>query len=49
VRNFQGRRFVIIQEADGRQRRTDVEIGLEATDRVEIKSGVNVGDVVIAP
>jgi multidrug resistance efflux pump len=49
VRNFQGRRFVVLQGDDGSQRRMDVQIGLESDDRVEIKDGVQVGDVVIAP
>lgn len=49
MRNFQGRHFVVLQGDDGKQRRMDVEIGLESDDRVEIKSGVNVGDVVVAP
>lgn len=49
VRNFQGRRFVVLQDADGKQRRMDVETGLESDDRIEIKSGVTVGDVVVAP
>ncbi len=49
VRNFQGRRFVVLQGADGRQQRMDVEVGLESDSRIEIKGGVNVGDVVVAP
>ncbi len=49
VRNFQGRRFVVLQGDDGTQRRMDVQIGLEADDRVEIKSGVQIGDIVVAP
>ncbi len=49
VRNFQGRRFVVLQGADGKQQRMDVEVGLESDSRVEIKGGVNVGDVVVAP
>jgi multidrug efflux pump subunit AcrA (membrane-fusion protein) len=49
IRTFQGRRFVVLQDQDGRQRRVDVEVGLQAQDRVEVKSGVSIGDVVIAP
>jgi RND family efflux transporter MFP subunit len=49
IRSFQGRRFVVIQDLDGKQRRVDVEIGLQADDRVQIKSGLNEGDVIIAP
>jgi multidrug efflux pump subunit AcrA (membrane-fusion protein) len=49
IRTFQGRKFVVLQDADGRQRRVDVEVGLQAQDRVEVKSGLSVGDVVVAP
>ncbi|MBC7810428.1 MAG: HlyD family efflux transporter periplasmic adaptor subunit [Burkholderiales bacterium] len=48
VRTFQNRTFVVLQTADG-ERAVDVEIGLQTDDRVEIVSGVNAGDVVIAP
>ena len=49
VRSFQGRRFVVIQTSDGKQQRMDVDLGLQADDRIEIKSGVKEGDVIIAP
>ena len=48
VRTFQNRTYVVIQTTDGQQV-SDVEIGLRTPDRVEIKSGVNEGDVVVGP
>lgn len=48
VRNFQGRRFVVVKEADG-ERRADVKLGLQGEDRVELLSGVLEGQTVIAP
>jgi multidrug efflux pump subunit AcrA (membrane-fusion protein) len=48
VRTFQNRTFVVLQTPDG-PRSVDVEVGLRTTDRVELKSGVNEGDVVIGP
>ncbi len=48
VRTFQNRTFVVIRTADG-TRVADIEIGLRTTDRVEIKSGVNEGELVEAP
>lgn len=46
IRTFQSRTFVVLQTPDG-PRRQDIEIGLQTDDRVEIKSGLNEGDVVI--
>jgi HlyD family secretion protein len=48
IRTFQNRTFVIVQTPDG-QRQQDITLGLTTTDRDEIKSGVNEGDVVVAP
>ena len=48
VRTFQNRTFVVLQAADG-ERAVDVELGLQTDDRIEIMSGVNEGDVVVAP
>ncbi|MBI1277988.1 MAG: HlyD family efflux transporter periplasmic adaptor subunit [Anaerolineaceae bacterium] len=48
IRTFQNRTFVVIQTADG-PRSFDVVLGLQTTDRVEIKSGINEGDVAIGP
>lgn len=43
---YQGRKFVIVQE-DDRQRRTDVKIGIESADRVEILEGVEEGQIIV--
>jgi len=51
VRTFEGRRFVVVQDSDGRQRRVDVKIGIASTtdDKVEITEGVEEGQVVVGP
>lgn len=49
VRTYRGRQFVVLQNANGTQKRVDVKLGLQATDRVEILDGLNEGDVVVAP
>ncbi len=46
IRTFQNRTFVVLQTPDG-PRSVTVELGLQTDDRVEIKSGLNEGDVVI--
>jgi hypothetical protein len=48
VRTFQNRTFVQIQTPGGEQT-ADVTLGLQTTDRVEIKTGVKEGDVVVGP
>lgn len=48
IRTFQQRTFVVLQTPDGEQR-ADVTLGLQTDERVEILSGVNEGDIVIAP
>jgi len=48
IRTFQNRTYVVIQTPDG-QRVADVELGLRTQDRVEIRSGVKEGDVVVGP
>jgi multidrug efflux pump subunit AcrA (membrane-fusion protein) len=48
IRTFQNRTFVVLQTPDG-PRSVDVVLGLQTEDRVEITSGVNEGDIVIAP
>ncbi len=48
IRTFQNRTFVVLDTPDG-PRTVDVTLGLQTDDRVEITSGVNEGDVVIAP
>jgi len=46
IRIFQGREFVIVQDAD-RQRRADVTIGIESDERVEILEGLEEGQIVV--
>ncbi len=48
VRDFGGRRFVVIDEG-GRQRRVDVTIGIKSIDRLEVLTGLEEGQVVLAP
>ncbi|MDF1514135.1 MAG: efflux RND transporter periplasmic adaptor subunit [Anaerolineae bacterium] len=48
VRTFEGRSFVVAQEA-GAQRRIDVRLGIRSDDRVEILDGLTEGQTVIAP
>ena len=48
VRTFQNRTFVVLQTPDGEQI-SDVQLGLQTDDRVEIESGVSVGDIVVGP
>ena len=48
IRNFNGRLFAVVQDGDV-QRRTDVRIGVEAEDRVEILEGVEEGQTVVGP
>lgn len=46
IRTFGGRTFVIVQERQ-RQRRVDVTVGVEGEERVEIRSGLEEGEVVV--
>jgi len=46
ISTYAGRKFVTVEE-NGRQRRVDVTIGIESAERVEIKAGVEEGQVVI--
>jgi len=48
IRTFQDRTFVIVQEEE-RQRRVDIEMGIESQDRVEILKGLAEGQVVVVP
>lgn len=48
IRTYQNRTFVVLETPDG-LRTVDVELGLQTDDRVELVSGVNEGDVVVAP
>jgi multidrug efflux pump subunit AcrA (membrane-fusion protein) len=46
IRDFQGRRFVLVQEGD-RQRRVDVRVGIEGQERIEIEEGLEEGQVIV--
>jgi RND family efflux transporter MFP subunit len=46
VRTFQGRRFVVVQDGD-RRRRFDVKLGVEGDGKVEIKEGLQEGQIVV--
>jgi HlyD family secretion protein len=48
IRSFQGSSFVFVEE-NGRQRRVDIDHGLEGQGRVEILSGLQQGQMVVAP
>jgi RND family efflux transporter MFP subunit len=48
LRSFQGFDFVLIQDGEV-QRRIDVSLGLKGDDRVEIRSGLEEGQIVLAP
>lgn len=47
LRTFQSRTFVVLQTPDGEQI-SDVVLGLQTDERVEIISGVSEGDIVVA-
>ena len=46
IRTFGGRKFVVIQDGAA-QRRMDVTVGIESEERVEIRSGVEEGEVIL--
>ena len=46
LRNFDGRRFAVIQDGDT-QRRVDVNVGIETQERVEIEEGLEEGQTVV--
>ncbi len=46
LRTFQGRQFAVVQEGN-RQRRVDIEVGITGAGKVEIKSGLEEGQVVV--
>ena len=48
IRNFNGRLFVVVQDGDA-QRRSDVRVGIEAEERVEVEEGVTEGETVVGP
>ncbi len=49
IRTFEGRRFVVVQDAEGRQQRLDVKLGISGDDRVEILEGVEEGQSIVGP
>jgi multidrug resistance efflux pump len=48
IRTVQDRKFVIVQEGR-RERRVEVQVGIEGKDRAEIVSGLNEGQLVVVP
>jgi cobalt-zinc-cadmium efflux system membrane fusion protein len=48
VMRHEGQAFVFVPEGEGRYRRVNVETGAEADDRLEVKSGLDVGQQVVA-
>jgi RND family efflux transporter MFP subunit len=48
IRNFEGRRFVVVQ-ADGVQQRVDIVIGVDGDDRIEVEEGLEEGMIVVGP
>jgi multidrug efflux pump subunit AcrA (membrane-fusion protein) len=48
IRSFQGRDFVVVQDGE-LQRRSDVRVGLESEERIELLEGVEDGQVVVGP
>ena len=46
IRTFSGRTFVVVQEGDA-QRRVDVTTGIQSTERVEIKDGLEEGQIIV--
>lgn len=48
IRTYEGRAFVIVQDGE-RQRRADVELGIEGSGRVEILAGLEDGQAILAP
>ena len=49
IREFSGRRFVLIEDEDGNQRRIDLRLGLETNEKIEIVDGLVGGETVIGP
>lgn len=39
--------YVMLDKGDGQYERRDIEVGLETTDKTEVVSGLNVGDIVV--
>ncbi len=47
IRDFNGRKFVVVQDEQGNQRRVDVTLGIEGSGRVEVVEGLLEGEVVV--
>jgi multidrug efflux pump subunit AcrA (membrane-fusion protein) len=47
IRSYQGRDFVVVQLADGSQKRVDVLLGISTDERVEIVAGLEAGQTVV--
>jgi multidrug efflux pump subunit AcrA (membrane-fusion protein) len=47
IRTYQGRDFVVVQLADGSQKRVDVLLGISTDERVEITAGLEDGQIVV--
>jgi cobalt-zinc-cadmium efflux system membrane fusion protein len=48
VMRHEGQAFVFVPEGDGRYRRVNIETGAESDDTVEVKSGLEAGEMVVA-
>jgi multidrug efflux pump subunit AcrA (membrane-fusion protein) len=48
IRDFNGRKFVVVQDGDF-QRRVDIALGLVGAERVEVTAGVVEGEIVVGP
>jgi multidrug efflux pump subunit AcrA (membrane-fusion protein) len=49
IRSFEGRNFVVVKSPGGQTSRTDVKIGIQNADRVEILDGLKEGQEIVAP
>jgi len=47
IRTYQGRNFVVVQLADGSQRRVDVLLGITTDEQVEITEGLEAGQTIV--
>ena len=47
IRTYQGRDFVVVQLADGSQKRVDVLLGISTDERVEITAGLEAGQMIV--
>jgi hypothetical protein len=47
IRTYQGRDFVVVQQADGSQQRVDILVGIVTDERVEITAGLEAGQTIV--